>query len=86
MITIEEGDTGRPRKNIAMPIRAQCEQVTIKHYCGMWDSSSKKLKKLAEISKTAMYEPFQLQKDHKVLFANVPRDYFYVLVASQSIN
>jgi hypothetical protein len=44
-IGMEEGDTGRPRRNTTMSTRVECEQITVKHYCGMWDSSSKKWKK-----------------------------------------
>jgi hypothetical protein len=44
-IGIDEGDIGRPRRHLAMPTRVECEMVTVKHFCGMWDSSSKKWKK-----------------------------------------
>ena len=44
-IGMEEGDTGRPRRHLTMNIPVQCHMITVKHFCGMWDSSAKKWKK-----------------------------------------
>jgi hypothetical protein len=44
-IGIEEGDIGRPIRQLTMPIPVQCQMITVKHFCGMWDSSGNKWKK-----------------------------------------
>ena len=45
IIGLELGYNGRPKRACKIPVYVTCEQVTVKHYGRMWDTSRKKMKK-----------------------------------------
>ena len=52
-IGVELGENGIPKGKSKIPIYFPCDQITVKHHCGMWDPGENE-KNETKISKSAL--------------------------------